>query len=87
LPTVSGYVDTNFTIGTYNPTIEKGYYQFAHSFGVQSSINIYSGGVVQLNKDKAALELEASKVQTAMTINDISLQVANYYLAVLLNKE
>ncbi|WP_314243333.1 TolC family protein [Empedobacter tilapiae] len=87
LPTISGYVDTNFTIGTYNPTIEKGYYQFTHSFGVQSSINIYNGGVVQLNKDKAALELEASKVQTAMTVNDISLQVANYYLAVLLNKE
>ncbi|MCA4776930.1 TolC family protein [Empedobacter stercoris] len=87
LPTVSGYVDNNFTIGTYNPVIEKGYYQFAHSLGVQSSINIYSGGVVQLNKDKAALELEASKVQTAITVNDISLQIANYYLAVLLNKE
>lgn len=87
LPTVSGYVDNNFTIGTYNPVIEKGYYQFTHSFGVQSGINIYNGGIVQLNKDKATLELEAAKVQTAITVNDISLQIANYYLAVLLNKE
>ncbi|MEG0187223.1 TolC family protein [Algoriella sp.] len=87
LPTVSGYVDTNFTIGTYNPVIEKGYYQFGHSFGAQSSINIYNGGVVQLNKDKADIDLKAAKVQTEITVNDISLQIANFYLAVLLNKE
>ena len=87
LPTVSGTMDNSFTIGSYNPTINKGYYQFSHSVGAQSSINIYSGGVVKLNKEKAEIELQAAKTQTEITVNDISLQVANYYLAVLLNKE
>lgn len=87
LPIVSGNLDNGFTIGRYNPTIEKGYYQFTNSLGVQSSINIYNAGLVKLNQQKAEIDLQASKVNTATTINDISLQIANYYLAVLLNKE
>ena len=87
LPTVSGNINNSFTIGSYNPTIDKGYYQFNHSVGLQSSINIYSGGVVKLNKEKADIDLKAAQTQTDMTINDISIQVANYYLAVLLNRE
>ncbi len=87
LPTVSGYFDNNITLGSYNPKIEKGYYQFTNSYGIQSSMNVYSGGVVKLNKEKAALDLQAAQITTATTMNDISLQIANYYLAILLNKE
>ncbi len=87
LPIVTGNMDHSFTIGTYNPVIEKGYYQFSNSMGVQSNINLYNGGSVQLNKEKADIDFKASKIQTEVTINDISLQVANYYLAVLLNQE
>jgi Outer membrane protein len=87
LPTVSGYFDNNISIGSYHPIIEKGYYQFSNSFGVQSQVNLYSGGIIKLQKEKAAIDLEAASIQTKTTLNDISLQVANYYLAVLLNRE
>ena len=87
LPTVSGYFDNNINIGSYHPVIEKGYYQFSNSFGVQSQVNLYSGGIVKLQKEKSTLDLEASKIETLTTLNDISLQVANYYLAILLNRE
>lgn len=87
LPTVSGYFDNNFTIGSYHPTIDKGFYQFSNSFGVQSQVNLYSGGIIKLQQEKAQLDLEASEIQTQTTLNDVSLQIANYYLAVLLNRE
>lgn len=87
LPTVSGYFDNNFNIGSYSPVIEKGYYQFQNSFGVQSQVNLYSGGIIKLQKEKSQIDFEASQIQTLTTLNDISIQVANYYLAVLLNKE
>lgn len=87
LPTVTGYLDNNFTIGSYHPVIDKGYYQFSNAFGVQSQVNLYSGGIIKKQKEKAAIDLEAASIQTLTTLNDISLQVANYYLAVLLNRE
>lgn len=87
LPTVSGYADNKMNVGSFHPSIQKGYYQFSSGFGVQSQVNLYSGGVVKLQKEKSAIDLEASKINTATTINDISIQIANYYLAVLLNKE
>ena len=87
LPTVSGYLDNNFNIGSYNPMIEKGYYQFSNAFGVQSQVNLYSGGIIKLQKEKAAIDLTSSQIVSATTLNDISLQIANYYLAVMLNRE
>lgn len=87
LPTVSGYLDNNFNIGSYNPIIDKGYYQFSNAFGVQSQVNLYSGGIIKLQKEKAAIDLTSSQIVSATTLNDVSLQIANYYLAVLLNKE
>ena len=87
LPTVTGYLDNNFNIGSYHPIIDKGYYQFSNSFGIQSQVNLYSGGIVKKQQEKAKIDSEASKIQTQTTLNDISLQVANYYLAVLLNRE
>lgn len=87
LPTVSGYLDNNFTLGSYNPIIDKGYYQFSNAYGIQSSVNIFNGGQVKLNKEKAQIDLQAAQITTATTLNDVSLQIANYYLAILLNRE
>lgn len=87
LPTVSGYFDNNFTIGSYSPVIDKGFYQFTNAFGVQANVNLYNGGIIKLQQDKSRLDFEASAIQTEITLNDISLQVLNYYLAILLNKE
>lgn len=87
LPTVSGYFDNSLTIGTNHPAINKGYQQYGNSLGVNSSITIYNGGLLGLNDEKAALNIESQKFQTDKTIDDISLMVVNYYLNVMLNRE
>jgi len=87
LPTVGGYFDNSLTIGTHHPTIDKGYQQYTNSLGLNSSITIYNGGLLDLNKEKASLNVESSKLQTESVINDISLMVVNYYLNIMLNRE
>jgi len=87
LPTVSGYFDNSLTIGTNHPAINKGYQQYGNSLGINSSITIYNGGLLGLNEEKAALNIESQKFQTDKTIDDISLMVVNYYLNVMLNRE
>lgn len=87
LPTVDGYINNSLTLGTNNPLIDKGYQQYTNSLGINSSITIYNGGVVNLNKEKALLEVESSRKQTESLINDISLMIVNHYLNVMLNRE
>ncbi len=87
LPMVGGYFDNSLTIGTNNPLIDKGYQQYSNSLGLNSSITIYNGGLLNLNKEKASLGVESSKLQTESVINDISLMVVNYYLNIVLNRE
>src|SRR5690606_25949752 len=80
LPTATGYFDNSLTIGTNNPVIDKGYQQYSNSLGVNSNITIFNGGLIHLNKEKSALNVESSKLQTEDVTNDISLMVVNYYL-------
>lgn len=87
LPTAVGYVDNSFTLGTNNPLIDKGYQQYSNSLGINSNITIFNGGLVHLNKEKSALGVQSSKLQTEDVTNDISLLVVNYYLNVMLNRE
>lgn len=87
LPTVGGYFDNSLTLGTNHPTLDKGYQQYTNSLGLNSSITIYNGGLVDLNKEKSSLNVESSKLQTESVINDISLMVVNYYLNIVLNRE
>lgn len=87
LPTVGGYFDNSLSVGTNHPAINKGYQQFSNSMGVSSSITLYQGGLLDLNKDRAALNVEAGKFQTESVIDDISLLVVNYYLNIMLNRE
>lgn len=87
LPTVDGYINNSLALGTNNPLIDKGYQQYTNSLGINSSITIYNGGVVNLNKEKALLEVESSRKQTESLINDISLMIVNHYLNVMLNRE
>ena len=87
LPNASGYFDNSLSIGTNHPAIDKGYQQYSNSLGVNSNITIFNGGLVHLNKEKSALNLESSKLQTESVTNDISLMVVNYYLNVMLNRE
>lgn len=87
LPTARGYFDNSITLGTNNPAIDKGYQQFTNSMGINSSITIYNGGLLNLNKEKANLVVDSYKFQTETVINDISLLVVNYYLNIVLNRE
>lgn len=87
LPNVNGYFDNSLTIGTHHPTIDKGYQQYSNSLGVGSSITLWQGGLLNLNKERSALSLEAGKFSTQKVIDDISLMVVNYYLNVMLNRE
>lgn len=87
LPNVGGYLDNKFTLGTNHPAINKGYQQYSNSLGINSSITIYNGGLLDLNIEKAALNVNSSKLQTEAIINDISLMVVNYYLNIMLNRE
>ncbi len=87
LPSVSGYLDNSLSIGTNHPAIDKGYQQFSNSFGINSAITIYNGGLIHFNKEKAVLGVESGKLQTETVTNDISLLVVNYYLNVMLNRE
>lgn len=49
-------------------------------------MQIYNGGRIK-TAEKSQFDLDASLLDTEKTKNDISVQVAQYYLQVLLNKE
>lgn len=87
LPTVNAYLDNSLTIGSHHPLIDKAYQQYSNSLGLSSSIAIYNGGLIELNKERAELNVQANEMQTASIANDISLMVVNYYLNVMLNRE
>lgn len=87
LPTVNAYFDNSLTIGSNHPLIDKGYQQYSNNLGLSSSIAIYNGGLIELNKERATLNVQASEMETASIANDISLMVVNYYLNVMLNRE
>lgn len=87
LPNVNAYLDNSFTIGSHHPLIDKAYQQYSNSLGVNSSITIYNGGWIELNKERAELNLQANELQTASIVNDISLMVVNHYLNIMLNRE
>lgn len=87
LPTATGYFDNSLTLGTNHPSIDKGYQEYSNRLGINSSITIYNGGLLELNKEKASLNVTSGKYQTESVINDISLAVVNHYLNVMLNRE
>ena len=87
LPTVNAYLDNSLTIGSHHPLIDKAYQQYSNSLGLSSSIAIYNGGLIELNKERAELNVQANEMQTASIANDISLMVVNNYLNVMLNRE
>ena len=75
LPTVNAYLDNSLTIGSHHPLIDKAYQQYSNSLGLSSSIAIYNGGLIELNKERAELNVQANEMQTASIANDISLML------------
>jgi outer membrane protein len=60
---------------------------FQQSASIGANMQIYNGGRIKKTAEKSQYDLDASLLDTEKTKNDISVQVAQYYLQVLLNKE
>ena len=60
---------------------------FSNSASLGVSMDIYNNGRIKKTVQKSQYDLDASFLDTEKTKNDISLQVAQLYLQVLLNKE
>ena len=60
---------------------------FSNSASLGVSMDIYNNGRIKKTVQKSQHDLDASFLDTEKTKNDISLQVAQLYLQVLLNKE
>lgn len=89
LPNVSGSTGGNFNFGSYigqdGSRISSN--TFGSSLGVNAGITVFNGFRNTNLYKQAKLGLEASEVQLDKLKDDISLQVVNSYLNVLLNKE
>jgi outer membrane protein len=89
LPGVSGTVNnlTNFgnTQG-FQGSIGRNDY-FSNSASVGANMTLYNNGRIRKNAEKSRYDLDASLLDVEKTKNDISLQIAQQYLQVLLNKE
>lgn len=89
LPGVSGTVNnvTNFgnTIGFQGSIGRNDYYSNSASLG--ANIQLYNNGRIRKNAEKSQYDLDASLLDVEKIKNDISLQIAQQYLQVLLNKE
>lgn len=76
LPNISGsaseYFQRHLTIGSYT---------------LNSGLTIYQGGYLQKDKLRQQLSLEAANQSVLVAENDISLNIIQYYLNILLDKE
>ena len=88
LPTVSGSVNNTASFGQsqYVNTIVRND-NFSNNANIGANIQLYNAGRIRKNAEKSQYDLTASLLDTEKTKNDVSLQVAQLYLQVLLNKE
>lgn len=89
LPTVNGSTSGNFNFGSFigqdGSRISRN--SFGNSLSVNAGVTLFNGFRNTNLYKQAKLGLEASQVQLQKLKDDISLQVVNSYLSVLLNKE
>ena len=89
LPGISGNINnlTNFgnTQG-FQGSIGRNDY-FSNSASLGANVSVYNNGRIRKSAEKSQYDLDASLLDVEKTKNDISLQIAQQYLQVLLNKE
>ncbi len=89
LPSVSGNINNNASFGqgrdVFGNTNRND--NFSNSARVGADILVYNNGRLEKNIRKTEFEVEASKFDLERIKNDISLQIAQQYLSVLLNRE
>ena len=88
LPTVSGSVSNTASFGQsqYVNTIVRND-NFSNNANIGANIQLYNAGRIRKTAEKSQYDLTASLLDTEKTKNDVSLQVAQLYLQILLNKE
>ena len=89
LPSVTGSVSNSASFGQtqgFSGSIGRND-NFNNNANVNANIQVYNGGRIKKTAEKSQFDLDASLLDTEKTKNDISVQVAQYYLQVLLNKE
>lgn len=88
LPSVSGSFNNNASFGQqkYGNTVERSD-AFSNNAGINASVELYNNGRIKKTAEKSQFDLDASLLDAEKTKNDISLQIAQQYLQVLLNKE
>lgn len=89
LPSVSGNINNTAAFGqgrdVFGNTNRND--NFSNSSNVGADILLYNNGRLEKNIRKTEFEVEASKLDLERIKNDISLQIAQQYLSVLLNRE
>ncbi len=90
LPSVNGNINNNFSFGqsrdSYSgATFRNDYFQ--NSANVSADMLLFNYGKIEKNIRKVEFDLQATGFDLEQTQNDISLQVAQQYLQILLNKE
>ncbi|KXH83331.1 TolC family protein [Chryseobacterium kwangjuense] len=88
LPSVSGNMSNNMSFGqTSFGTGSLRNDRFSNSANLGADILVYNNGRLEKNIRKIQFDVEASQYDIETIKNDISLQIAQQYLTVLLNKE
>ncbi len=88
LPSVSGNMSNNVSFGqTSFGTGSLRNDRFSNSANLGADILVYNNGRLEKNIRKIQFDVEASQYDIETIKNDISLQIAQQYLTVLLNKE
>ena len=89
-PTLVGTVPITYTHSKNANPVVGGFQtqsSFAQSFVVASGVTIYNGGYITDDIRQKNLEIESANLNVLQTLNDITLQITQAYLAILLAKE
>lgn len=97
LPSVNASVDNSLIVGVTGIPITNsnqqitgttnGYQIYQNSLNVGANMILFNKGRFNLDAEKAEIDLAISEENLKATINDISLNIVNQYLNVLLNRE
>lgn len=89
LPSVSGNINNNFSFGQgrdFFGTTQRND-NFTNSANIGADMLLFNHGRIEKNIRKTEFDLEATGYDVERIKNDISLQVAQQYLQIMLNKE
>ncbi|HWB90573.1 MAG TPA: TolC family protein, partial [Puia sp.] len=90
-PTLTGSIPLTYTHSNKNVNGVIGGFQtqssFSQSFNLASGMTIYNGGYISNDIRQKNLEIESANLTILQSINDITLQITQAYLNILLAKE